>query len=49
MFSLRVLDDALLEHSEDDELFIRLFNQKQKIIDMEKNGELDGKKYLKMQ
>jgi hypothetical protein len=49
MFSLRVLDDALLEHNEDDDLFLKLFAQKQKIIDMAKNGELDAKKYLKLQ
>jgi len=44
-----VLDDALAEHANNERLFVKLFAQKQKIIEMMQNGKLDALKYKKLQ
>ena len=39
MLSLKIIDDALLMEGEDDSLFVKLFAQKQKIINLMKEGK----------
>ncbi len=38
MFSLKTLEHALNEHQNNEALFMKIFAQKQKIIDMMRNG-----------
>lgn len=38
MFSLKVIEDAILMHESDTKTFIKLFSQKEKIIQLMQNG-----------
>lgn len=49
MFSLKVLDDTLADCKNNDKLYIKVFSQKQKILDLMKDGKLDATKYKKLQ
>lgn len=49
MFSLKVLDESLTEYAQNDKLFLKLFAQKQKIIDMMQSGKISAEKYKKLQ
>ena len=49
MLSLKVIENAILANEKKDSLFIKLFTQKKKIIDMMSNGQLDAEKYKKLQ
>lgn len=49
MYSLKVLDNTLLMQGDNDKVFLKVFAQKLKLVDLYKNGKLDAKKYKALQ